>query len=133
MGQLSINLEDYESKLERLNKLVKKMSSTDWTVESALQFCKDQGMQIEDYMPPQFETLQDVFSELNDFDYSGIRNTIVVCKKQIKELKRVKFDDYNVAYQNYINNLLSNKNNHLNVFFKTIIDTKRVVEFVYYS
>lgn len=126
MGQPSINLEDYESKLEKLNRLVKKMAAIDWTVESAIKFCKDQSIQIDNFMLPQFATSQGVFDDLNDFDYSGIRNTIVVCKNQIKELKRVKFVDYNVAYQNYINNLLSNKNNQLDAFFSIIIDTKRV-------
>lgn len=126
MGQLSINLEDYESKLENLNRLVKKMDAIHWTVESAIQFCEDQSIQIEDFMLPQFATAQGVFDALNDFDYSGIINTIVVCKNQIKELKRVKFDDYNVAYQNYINNILSKKSNQLDTFFSIISDTKRV-------
>ena len=126
MGQLSINLEDYEAKLERLSKFIKKMSSIDWTVENAVQFCKDQGLKIEDFILPQFVTSQGVFGDLNDFDYSGIRNTIAVCKNQIKELKRVKFDDYNAAYQNYINNILLNKNKQLDAFFGIIIDTKKI-------
>ena len=66
---LCINLEDYEAKLERLNSLVKKMATIDCKVENAIQFCKDQGMQIEESMLPQFTTLQYLYDDLNTLDY----------------------------------------------------------------
>ena len=64
---LCINLVDYEAKLERLSTLVQKMAAIDWNVESAIQFCKDQGMIIEDFLLPQFATLQTLYDELNTF------------------------------------------------------------------
>ena len=125
MGQPSINLEDYETKLEKLNKLVKKMDAIHWTVESAIQFCKDQGMQIEDHMIPQFASLQILFDNLNTFNYKGIEKKIAISKLQIETLKFEKFDDYNLPYKNHINNILSDKNKQLDAFFGISVDTKR--------
>lgn len=110
MANLSINLDDYEAKLEELANIIEKMSHINWTAESAMQFCKEQGMQIEDFMIPQFYNLNAVLDDLNNFNYENIRNKIFDSKKQILELKRIKFDDYNEAYQNYINGFLSNMN-----------------------
>lgn len=124
-ANLSINLEDYESKLECLNRLVEKMSDINWTTESAIQFCKDQGMQIEDFVSPRFASWQTVLSDLSNFDYKNIKDKILASKQQVTELKCVKFDDYNEAYKNYINNILSNKSNQLNAFFNISVDTKR--------
>ena len=122
---LCINLEDYEEKLERLNTLVQKMSTIDWNVENAIQFCKDQGMQIEDHMIPHFATLQTLYNDLNAFGYTSIEDKIEVCKQQIEALKFEKFDDYNLPYKNHINNILSNKNKQLDAFWSISIDTKR--------
>ena len=122
---LCINLEDYEAKLERLNSLVQKMSSIDWTVESAIQFCRGQGMQVEDFMLPQFANLQALYDELNTFNYRSIEEKIAICKTQIEELKREKFDDYNNPYKNHINNILSGKNKQLDAFGSISVDTKR--------
>ena len=121
---LCINLEDYEAKLERLNSLVQKMSSIDWTVENAIQFCKDQGMQIEDSMIHRLASLQTVLGNLSAIDYNSIKDVILVCKQQITELKCEKFDNYNQAYQNYINNILANKNKQLDVFWSVSVDTQ---------
>lgn len=123
---LCINLEDYEAKLERLNTLVQKMSAIDWTVESAIQFCKDQGMQIEESMLPQFATLQSLYDDLNTFNYKEIEDIIDICKQQIEELRREKFDSYNDPYKNHINNVLLEKNKHLDAFGGISVDTKRV-------
>ena len=122
---LCINLEDYEAKLERLKTFVQKMSNIDWKVESAIQFCKDQGMEIEDHMIPQFATLQNLYDDLNTFDYKDIKDKIAISQKQIKELKCVKFDDYNLQYKNHINNILSDKNKQLDVFCGITVDIKR--------
>ncbi len=123
--KLCINLEDYETKLERLNSLVQQMSSINWIVESAIQFCRDKGMQVEDFMLPQFATLQALYDELNNFNYRSIEEKIAICKKQIEELKREKFDDYNNPYKNHINNILSNKNKQLDAFCGISVDTKQ--------
>ena len=123
---LCINLEDYEAKLERLNTLVHKMATIDWKVESAIQFCKDQGMQIEDFMLPQFASLQALFDNLNTFSYEGIEEKIAISKLQIETLKFEKFDDYNLPYKNHINNILSDKNKQLDAFWGISVDTKRV-------
>ena len=123
---LCINLEDYQAKLERLDSLVQKMASIDWTVENAIQFCKDQGMQVEDFMLPQFATLQTLYDDLNTFIYKGIEDKITICKQQIDALKFEKFDDYNLPYKNHINNILLDKNNQLDVFLSISFDTKRV-------
>lgn len=123
---LCINLEDYEAKLERLNTLVQKMASIDWKVESAIQFCIDQGMQIEDHMIPQVASLQTLFDNLNTFNYKGIEEKIAISKLQIETLKFEKFDDYNLPYKNHINNILSNKNKQLDAFGGISVDTKRV-------
>ncbi|MBE5748633.1 MAG: ATP-binding cassette domain-containing protein [Clostridiales bacterium] len=125
MGKLIINLDDYESKLERLNNLIEKMSSFKWTVENAIQFCKDQGMKIEDFVLPQFATLQMELQKLTNYNYKSMKDTIVVCQQQTKELKCVNFDDYNESYQNYINNILSSKNNQLNAFCSSSADHQR--------
>ncbi len=122
---LCINLEDYEAKLEQLNTLVQKMATIDWKVESAVQFCKDQGMQIENHMIPRFSTLQTLYNDLNTFNYKSIKDKIAICKKQIEELKRVKFDSYNDPYKNHINNILSDKNKQLDTFWRISVDTKR--------
>lgn len=121
---LCVNLEDYEAKLEQLNNLVKKMSVINWTAENAIQFCKDQGMQIEDSMMSRLASLQTVLGELSAFDYSSVKKVILVCEKQIAELKREKFVEYNLAYQNYINNILAAKNKQLDVFFSISVDTQ---------
>ena len=123
---LCINLEDYEAKLERLNTLVQKMASIDWKVESAIQFCKDQGMQIEDHMIPQAVSLQTLFDNLNTFNYKGIEEKIAISKLQIETLKFEKFGDYNLPYKNHINNILSDKNKQLDAFWGISVDTKRV-------
>ncbi len=122
---LCINLDDYEAKLDQLNNLMKKMSTINWTVESAIQFCKDQGMQIEDFMIPQFATLQTLYDDLNTFSYKSIEDKIAICKHQIEELKIDKFDSYNGPYKNHINNILSDKNKHLDDFFGISIGSKR--------
>ena len=119
-----VNLEDYEAKLEQLNNLVKKMSVINWTAENAIQFCKDQGVQIEDSMMSRLVSLQTVLGELSTIDYNSIKNAILVCEKQIAELKCEKFDEYNLAYQNYINNILAAKNKQLDAFFCVSVDTQ---------
>lgn len=121
---LCVNLEDYEAKLERLNNLVNKMSVINWTAENAIQFCKDQGMQIEDSMMSRLASLQTVLGELSAIDYDSIKNAILVCEKQIAELKLEKFDEYNLAYQNYINNILAAKSKQLDVFFGVSVDSQ---------
>lgn len=121
---LCINLEDYETKLERLNGLVKKMSSIDWTAENAIQFCKDQGMQIEGFILSRFAELQTLFDDLNKFDYKSIEEAIAICKQQVENLKCEKFDDYNLPYKNHINNMLSDKNKQLDSFWGISDDTK---------
>ena len=126
MAILSINLDDYEAKLEKLANLMEKMSHINWTTESAIQFCKEQGMQIEDFMLPQFYNLNTELNELNNLNYDAIKNKIIDSKKQILDLRCVKFDDYNESYQNYINNILSNKNTQLNAFWNISVETKRV-------
>ena len=73
-----INLDEYETKLEQLNILTQTMSSIDWTVESAIQFCRDQGMQVEDFLLPQFATLQSLYDDLNTFDYKNIKEIIAI-------------------------------------------------------
>lgn len=123
--KLSVDLEDYESKLERLNELVEKMASINWSPESAIEFCKGQGMQFDNYVQSQFASLQTLFSNLNNFDYKSIKDKVLICKKQIIELKSVKFDDYNEAYKNHINNTLSKKTSQLNTILGLSEDTKR--------
>ena len=122
---LCLNLDDYETKLEQLNVLIQKMSAIDWTVESAIQFCKDQGMQIEESMLPQFATLQSLYDDLNTFNYKEIEDIVDICKQQIEELRREKFDSYNDPYKNHINNVLLEKNKHLDAFRAISVDTKR--------
>lgn len=122
---LCLNLDEYETKLEQLNVLIQKMSAIDWTVESAIQFCKDQGMQIEESMLPQFATLQSLYDDLNTFNYKEIEDIIDICKQQIEELRREKFDSYNDPYKNHINNVLLGKNKHLDAFRAISVDTKR--------
>ncbi|MGN0178351.1 MAG: AAA family ATPase [Monoglobaceae bacterium] len=122
---LCINLMEYEAKLEQLNGLVQKMSSIDWTVESAIQFCKDQGIQLEDFMISQFATWKTLYNDLNTFNYKSIEDQIAGCKQQIEALKFEKFDDYNLPYKNHINNILSDKNKQLDAFWGISVDTKR--------
>lgn len=105
--ELCINLDEYEAKLEQLSILAQKMSTTDWTIESAIQFCNDQGMQVEESMLPQFAKLQSLYDNLNTFNYKEIKDIIDTCKQQIEELRREKFDSYNDPYKNHINNVLS--------------------------
>lgn len=123
---LCINLEDYEAKLERLNTLVQKMSSVDWAVENAIQFCKDQEMQIEDHMIPQFATFQNLYDDLNTFNYKDIEEKIAICKQRIEVLRREKFDSYNVPYKNHINTILSEKNKQLDAFWGSFSNVKRI-------
>jgi len=122
---LCINLDEYERKLEQLNILTQKMSSIDWTVESAIQFCRDQGIQVEDFMLPQFATLQSLYDDLNAFNYKSVEYKIAICKKQIEGLKCEKFDNYNLPYKNHINNILSDKNKQVDAFWNISVDTKR--------
>lgn len=122
---LCINLDEYERKLEQLNILTQKMSSIDWTVESAIQFCRDQGMQVEESMLPQFSIMQSLYDDLNSFNYNDIEEKIDICKRQIEELKVVKFDDYNLPYKNHINNIMSDKNRQLDALWSISIVTKR--------
>ena len=124
--ELCINLDEYEAKLEQLSILAQKMSAIDWTIESAIQFCKDQGMQIEESMLHQFATLQSLYDDLNTFNYKEIEDIIDTCKQQIEELRREKFDSYNDPYKNHINNVLSEKNKHLDAFRAISVDTKRI-------
>lgn len=44
---LCLNLDEYGTKLEQLNILTQKMSSIDWTVDSVIQFCRDQGINLD--------------------------------------------------------------------------------------
>ncbi len=122
---LCINLDEYETKLEQLNILTQTMSSIDWTVESAIQFCRDQGMQVEDFMLPQFATLQSLYDDLNTFDYKNTKEIIAICKQQIETLRREKYDSYNDPYKNHINNILLEKNKQLDAFRAISVDTKR--------
>lgn len=122
---LCINLDEYETKLEQLNILTQKMSSINWTVESAIQFCRDQGMKVEESMLPQFATLQSLYDDLNTFDYRSIEDKIAICKKQLDGLKCEKFDDYNLPYKNHINNILSDKNKQVDAFWGISVDIKR--------
>ena len=122
---LCINLDEYKIKLEQLNILTQKMSAIDWTVESAKQFCKDQGMQVEESMLPQFATLQSLYDDLNTFNYKDIEDTLAICKQQIETLRREKYDSYNDPYKNHINNILLEKNNQLDAFRSISVDTKR--------
>ena len=122
---LCINLDEYETKLEQLNILTQTMSSIDWTVESAIQFCRDQGMQVEDFMLPQFATLQSLYDDLNTFEYKNIKEIIAICKQQIETLRREKYDSYNDPYKNHINNILLEKNKQLDAFRAISVDTKR--------
>ena len=124
MGKLNINLDDYESRLERLSKLVDKMSSIDWTVENAIQFCKEQGMQDKGVNVPQSINLNTVLNSLNNFDYKTIKIETVICQHQIRDLVAVEFDAYNEAYQNYINNMLPQKNSLLDFFDISIANSR---------
>ena len=122
---LCINLDEYETKLEQLNILIKKMSAIDWKIESAIQFCRDQGMQVEDFMLPQFATLQSLYDDLNSFNYKDMEDIIDICKQQIETLRREKYDSYNDPYKNHINNILLEKNKQLDAFRAISVDTKR--------
>ena len=122
---LCINLDEYERKLEQLNILTQKISSIDWTVESAIQFCRDQGMQVEEPMLPQFATLQSLYDDLNTFNYNDIEEKIAICKQQIEELRHEKFDSYNDPYKNHINNILLDKNKQLDALGGISVATKR--------
>lgn len=122
---LCINLDEYETKLEQLNILTKKMSSIEWAVESAIRFCRDQGMQVEDFMLPQFATLQSLYDDLHTFNYKGMEDIIAICKQQIETLRREKYDSYNDPYRNHINNILLEKNKQLDAFRAISVDTKR--------
>ena len=124
--ELCINLDEYEAKLEQLSILAQKMSAIDWTIESAIQFCKDQGMQVDESTFPQFATLQSLYDNLNTFNYKEIEDIIDTCKQQIETLRREKYDSYNGPYKNHINNVLSEKNKHLDAFRAISVDTKRV-------
>lgn len=123
---LCVNLDDYEAKLDKLNNLVKKMSVINWTAETAIQFCKDQGMQVEAFQIPQFANLQTLYDDLNTFSYKSIEDKVAICKRQIEALKIDKFDSYNLPYKNHINNILSVKSKHLDDFFEICIGSKRV-------
>lgn len=122
---LCINLDEYETKLEQLNILIKKMSAIDWTVESAIQYCRDQGMQVEDFMLPQFATLQSLYDDLNSFNYKDMEDIIAICKQQIETLRREKYASYNDPYKNHINNILLEKNKLLDAFRAISVDTKQ--------
>ena len=122
---LCVNLDDYEAKLDKLNNLVKKMSVINWTAETAIQFCKDQGMQVEAFQIPQFANLQTLYDDLNTFSYKSIEDKVAICKRQLEALKIDKFDSYNGPYKNHINNILSDKNKHLDDFFGISIGSKR--------
>lgn len=122
---LCINLDEYEIKLEQLNILTQKMSSIDWTIDSAIQFCRDQGMQVEDFILPKFATLQSLYDDLNTFNYKDMKDIIFICKQQIEALRREKYDSYNDPYKNHINNILFEKNKQLDDFMAILVDTKR--------
>ncbi len=122
---LCINLDEYEIKLEQLNILTQKMSAIDWTVDSAIQFCRDQGMQVEDFIFPKFATLQSLYDDLNTFNYKDMEDIISICKQQIETLRREKYDSYNAPYKNHINNILLEKNKQLDDFMAILVDTKR--------
>ena len=122
---LCLNLDEYETKLEQLNVLIQKMSAIDWTVESAIQFCRDRGMQVEDFMLPQFATFQSLYDDLNTFNYKDMEDIIAICKQQIETLRREKYDSYNDPYKNHINNILLEKNKQLDAFRAISVDTKR--------
>lgn len=123
---ICVNLDDYEAKLDQLNNLVKKMSVINWTPETAIQFCKDQGMQVEAFQIPQFAIMKTLYDDLNTFSYKSIEDKVAICKRQIEALKIDKFDSYNLPYKNHINNILSVKNKHLDDFFEISIGSKRV-------
>ena len=109
MGNLNINLEDYESRLKNLSELVNRMSVMNWTVENASQFCKEQGMIDKGVNVPQSKDLIAILNKLNNFDYSTIKGKILISQQQLQNLLSVKFDNYNEAYQNYINNVYLEK------------------------
>jgi len=121
---LCINLDEYEIKLEQLNILTQKMSSIDWKIDSAIQFCRDQGMQVEDCILPKFATLQSLYDDLNTFKYKDMEDIISICKQQIETLRREKYDSYNDPYKNHINNILLEKNKQLDAFMAILVDTK---------
>ncbi len=124
MGNLNINLEDYESRLKILSELVNRMSVMNWTVENAAQFCKEQGMLDKGVTVPQSIDLTAILRKLNNFDYSTIKGKILISQQQLKDLLSVKFDNYNEAYQNYINNVLSRKTSSLGFFDKSIANSR---------
>lgn len=130
MGKLSINLDDYDSKLEKLYGLIEKMKNINWTTENAIQFCNNQGLQIKDLSLDQNINMQNLLTDLNKFDYESMKNKILVSKNQIAELFSVKFDDYNESYQNYINSILSKKNDALNNFFDMPFNIKKYEDYL---
>ena len=101
------------------------MKNINWTTENAIQFCNNQGLQIKDLSLDQNINMQNLLTDLNKFDYESIKNKILVSKNQIAELFSVKFDDYNESYQNYINSILSKKNDALNNFFDMPFNIKK--------
>lgn len=125
MGQISVDLDKYEQKLENLAALVENMSNINWTPESAFLFCKEQGVQIVDHSLPFQPNLNTVLNRLNTLNYEDIKDKIVDEKRRITELKRVKFDEYNEPYQAYINNILSNNDAKLNSFMNILIGVNR--------
>ena len=74
MGELNIDLEDYESKLEKLNKLIQKMSVIDWTDETAIQFCIDQGMKPTGAIISQYANCASEINSLKNFNYEVLKD-----------------------------------------------------------
>lgn len=130
MGKLSINLDDYDSKLGHLYGLIEKMTNIDWTTENAIQFCNNQGLQIKDLSLHHNINMQNLLTDFNNFDYESLKNKILVSRNQITELFSVKFDDYNESYQNYINSILSKKNDALNNFFDIPFNIKKYEDYL---
>lgn len=109
MRELSINLEEFEANLERINELVNKMAFIDWNNETAVQFCREHSLIITDCNIPLLNNWQDILNKLNNFNYEIVKEKISICQQQASDLKGSKLNSYNISYMN-----------HINIFFDTI-------------
>lgn len=133
MITLSVNLVEYVEKLDNLSTIIEKISKIDWNIETAMMFCKEQGIPVTDGRIQQVVSLSNTFIELNGFNYSDLQSRMKECKKQCDSLIAIsdkEYEQYNDAYKTYINSNLENITKQIDSFFSSLSGKQRASEYL---
>lgn len=130
---ITVNLAEYGEKLDNLATIIEKLSKIDWNIETAMMFCKEQGIPVTDGTIRQISSISNTFIELNGFNYSDLQSRMKECKKQCDALIAIsdkEYEQYNDAYKTYINSNLENITKIIDSFFVSLSRNQRASEYL---